>query len=164
MKTIVRLIHAVAVTAVLATSGPSVGDELRGTGDLAVVIERAAGSLQIIDTSAKVAVARVEGLGDLSHASVVFSRDARYAFVFGRDGGLTKVDLLTAAVVEAVSVPVVASGGAGCATHLYEAFAVANADAALAAGIFPDQEVRIGEVKQSLAERGIAVRTTEEAA
>ena len=37
---------------------------------------------------------RVDGLGDLSHASLVFSRDARYAYVFGRDGGLTKVDLL----------------------------------------------------------------------
>jgi protein NirF len=36
----------------------------------------------------------VAGLGDLSHASAVFSRDGRFAFVFGRDGGLTKVDLL----------------------------------------------------------------------
>ncbi len=102
MKTLVRLIYAAAVTAVLATSGPGVGDELRGTGDLAVVIERAAGSLQIVDTSAKAAVARVEGLGDLSHASVVFSRDARFAFVFGRDGGLTKVDLLTAAIAKRI--------------------------------------------------------------
>ena len=39
--------------------------------------------------------ASVPELGDLSHASAVFSRDARYAFVFGRDGGLSKVDLLT---------------------------------------------------------------------
>jgi protein NirF len=44
-------------------------------------------------------LATVDGLGDLSHASVVFSRDARYAFVFGRDGGLTKVDLLQAKIV-----------------------------------------------------------------
>ena len=36
---------------------------------------------------------RVEGLGDLSHASVVFSRDGASAYVFGRDGGLTMVDL-----------------------------------------------------------------------
>ena len=81
---------------------PGAATELRGSGDLGVVIERAAGSLQIIDTSAKKAIARVEGLGDLSHASVVFSRDARYAFVFGRDGGLTKVDLLTASIVKRV--------------------------------------------------------------
>ena len=68
---------------------------LRGTGDLGVVIERATGSVQIVDTTQMKLLARVPGLGDLSHASVVYSRDARYAYVFGRDGGLTKVDLLT---------------------------------------------------------------------
>lgn len=67
---------------------------LRGTGDLGVVIERADGRVAIVDTSARAVLGRVEGLGDLSHASVVFSRDARYAYVFGRDGGLTKVDIL----------------------------------------------------------------------
>ncbi|MCQ4322038.1 cytochrome D1 domain-containing protein [Stutzerimonas stutzeri] len=67
---------------------------LRGTGDLGVVIERATGALQIIETSGQTRLARIEGLGDLSHASVVFSRDQRFAYVFGRDGGLTKVDLL----------------------------------------------------------------------
>jgi protein NirF len=40
----------------------------------------------------------VQGLGDLSHASVVYSRDARYAYVFGRDGGISKIDLLTASI------------------------------------------------------------------
>lgn len=67
---------------------------LRGTGDLGVVIERATGSVQIIDTTHRTSLAKVEGLGDLSHASISYSRDARYAYVFGRDGGLTKVDLL----------------------------------------------------------------------
>ncbi|HCJ29719.1 MAG TPA: protein nirF [Pseudomonas sp.] len=67
---------------------------LRGTGDLGVVVERATGALQIIETSSQTRLARIEGLGDLSHASVVFSRDERFAYVFGRDGGLTKVDLL----------------------------------------------------------------------
>ena len=75
---------------------------LRGTGDLGVVIERADGRVKIIDTSAHAVLATVDGLGDLSHASVVFSRDARYAFVFGRDGGLTKVDLLQAKIVRRV--------------------------------------------------------------
>ena len=70
------------------------GQPLRGTGDMGVVVERATGALQIIETSGKTQLARVEGLGDLSHASVVFSRDERFAYVFGRDGGLTKVDLL----------------------------------------------------------------------
>lgn len=68
---------------------------LRGTGDLGVAIERAAGSLQVVEHSSDRSLARVQGLGDLSHASVVFSRDGRFAYVFGRDGGLSKVDLLT---------------------------------------------------------------------
>ncbi|MCK9984320.1 MAG: protein NirF [Azoarcus sp.] len=71
---------------------------LRGTGDLGVVIERATGQVQVIETSGRKSLAQVSGLGDLSHASVVFSRDGRYAYVFGRDGGLTKVDLLTATI------------------------------------------------------------------
>ncbi len=67
---------------------------LRGTGDLGVIIERSAGRILIVNTSNNSMINRVDGLGDLSHASVVFSRDARYAYVFGRDGGLSKVDLL----------------------------------------------------------------------
>jgi protein NirF len=67
---------------------------LRGTGDLGVVIERATGSVQIVDTSQLVSLGSVKGLGDLSHASLVYSRDGRFAYVFGRDGGLSKVDLL----------------------------------------------------------------------
>ncbi len=66
----------------------------RGTGDLGLVIERAAGRVQVVNTSQPRSLATIAGLGDLSHASVVYSRDARYAYVFGRDGGLTKVDLL----------------------------------------------------------------------
>lgn len=68
---------------------------LRGTGDLGVVVERTTGSVQIIESDTRTALARLEGFGDLSHASVVFSRDQRYAYVFGRDGGLSKIDLLT---------------------------------------------------------------------
>ncbi|NMG28226.1 cytochrome D1 domain-containing protein [Aromatoleum evansii] len=75
---------------------------LRGTGDLGVVIERATGQVQVIETSGRKSLAQVSGLGDLSHASVVFSRDGRYAYVFGRDGGLTKVDLLTATIAKRV--------------------------------------------------------------
>jgi protein NirF len=71
---------------------------LRGTGDLGVVIERATGSVQIVDTTHRTSLARVTGLGDLSHASICYSRDERYAYVFGRDGGLTKVDLLRQAI------------------------------------------------------------------
>ncbi len=74
----------------------------RGTGDLGIIIERAAGSLKVIDRSAKRELFQVEGLGDLSHASAVYSRDARYAYIFGRDGGLSKVDLLCGTLVKRV--------------------------------------------------------------
>jgi len=76
--------------------------ELRGTGDLGVVVERASGSILIVDTTTRTRLSKVEGFGDLSHASVVFSRDQRYAYVFGRDGGLTKVDILLGKIVHRV--------------------------------------------------------------
>jgi protein NirF len=65
-----------------------------GTGDLGVVVERARGTLAVVNTSSRTLLGEVEGLGDLSHASVVFSRDGATAYVFGRDGALSKVDLL----------------------------------------------------------------------
>ena len=45
---------------------------------------------------------RIEGLGDLSHASLTYSPDERYAYVFGRDGGLTKVDIIACAIAKRV--------------------------------------------------------------
>ena len=66
----------------------------RGTGDLGIVIERSSGSVQIIETSTNSSLGCVGELGDLSHASAVYSRDGRYAYIFGRDGGLSKVDIL----------------------------------------------------------------------
>lgn len=74
----------------------------RGTGDLGVVIERATGSVQVVETTHRSKLARIPGLGDLSHASLNYSRDARYAYVFGRDGGLTKVDMLEMRIVKRV--------------------------------------------------------------
>lgn len=76
------------------TPAASAETDLRGTGDLGIVIERADGSVCVIDTTRRSIISCIGGLGDLSHASVVFSPDQRYAYVFGRDGGLTKVDLL----------------------------------------------------------------------
>ncbi len=70
----------------------------RGTGDLGLFIERASSSVQIVETSTNTSIGRIGELGDLSHASVVYSRDERYAYVFGRDGGLTKVDILKAEI------------------------------------------------------------------
>lgn len=74
--------------------GGCAATELRGTGTLGVVIERAAGAVQVIDVASRTSLGRITGMGDLSHASVVYSPDQRYAYVFGRDGGLTRIDLL----------------------------------------------------------------------
>ena len=75
---------------------------LRGTGDLGLVIERAAGSVQVVETTRRTNLGQIAGLGDLSHASVNYSRDERYAYVFGRDGGLTKIDMLEMRIVKRV--------------------------------------------------------------
>ncbi len=95
-----KLRHIICSTLTLLLFSFSAGaEQLRGTGDLGLVIERATGSVQIIETSTNSSLARIEGFGDLSHASAVFSRDERYAYVFGRDGGLTKVDMLSHKIV-----------------------------------------------------------------
>jgi protein NirF len=96
----VRLLAALLF--LVAASGAWGAEDLRGTGDLGIVIERTAGSVQVIETSGRTSLGRIEGLGDLSHASATFSRDGRYAFVFGRDGGLSKLDLLTRRLVKRV--------------------------------------------------------------
>jgi cyclase len=76
-----------------------------------------------------------------------------------RDG--TKIgfdNVLTAAVADAVGIPVIASGGAGELIHIADAFTEGKADAALAASIFHYGEFTIGEAKEFLRERGITVR------
>lgn len=88
------------VTTILSLSLFAV--EPRGTGDMGIVIERANGSILIIETTHNSQLYRVEGLGDLSHASAVFSRDERYAYIFGRDGGLSKVDILAGTLVKRI--------------------------------------------------------------
>jgi protein NirF len=96
-RTLIGVLGALPPAALLAgcagVSGPA-REAPRGTGDLGVVIERARGTLALVDTSRRSLLGEIEGLGDLSHASVVFSRDGASAYVFGRDGGLSKVDLL----------------------------------------------------------------------
>lgn len=77
------------------------------------------------------------------------------------DGDGTKAGydiLLTREVAESVSIPVIASGGAGTLAHFYEAFTDGKADAALAASLFHFRELEINEVKKYLKEKGISVR------
>ncbi len=81
---------------------PAFAGTAQGTGALGLVIERASGQVAVIDRLAERRLATVEGLGDLSHASVVFGPSERFAYVFGRDGGLTKVDMVTRSIARRV--------------------------------------------------------------
>lgn len=75
------------------------------------------------------------------------------------DGTKEGYDLeLTRAVAEAVSIPVIASGGAGKPEHFYEALEEAGAEAVLAASLFHYKELEIRQLKEYLRERGISVR------
>ena len=107
-----RFLRCAAAIFVAAATAPLSAADLRGTGDLGIIVERAAGSVVVVDTTRRSVLGRVQGLGDLSHASAVFSRDQRFAFVFGRDGGLTKIDLLSITVVSRVLQAGNAIGGA----------------------------------------------------
>ncbi len=76
-----------------------------------------------------------------------------------KDGTKSGYDIeMTKAVSEAVSIPVIASGGAGNKEHFYEAFTAGLADAALAASLFHFKELKIREVKEYLKEKGVVVR------
>jgi cyclase len=76
-----------------------------------------------------------------------------------RDGTRSGFDCqLTAAVSSAVSIPVIASGGAGTFEHFFDVFTGGRADAALAASVFHFSEHAVGELKSYLRDKGIPVR------
>jgi cyclase len=76
-----------------------------------------------------------------------------------RDGTKIGYDLeLTRRVAESVTIPVIASGGAGTIDHLYQGFVEGKADAVLAASIFHFREISISEAKRDLQSRGVPVR------
>ena len=100
-------------------------------------------------------------LDAVSWAQEVVSRGAGEILLtsMDRDGTKDGYDLaLTKAVSEAVTVPVIASGGAGTLEHLYEAVEGGKADAVLAASIFHFGEFTIGETKEYLKSKGVTVR------
>jgi len=106
---------------------------------------------------------RPTGKDALAWAREGVSRGAGEIVVNSIDADGTKAgyDLeLTRAVTEAVPVPVVASGGAGTFEHIYQVLTEGKADAALLASVVHYGEMTIGQVKQSLAARGIAIRPT----
>ena len=76
-----------------------------------------------------------------------------------RDGTKDGYDIpLTRAIVDAVSIPVIASGGVGNLEHIYDGFTKAGASACLAASIFHYKEYSIGEAKEYLKKKGVPVR------
>lgn len=94
---------ALIAALMLGVASPSLaGEPCCATGDLGLVIERATGSVLVVDRSDRAAIGRIEGLGDLSHAALTYSPDERYAYVFGRDGGLTKIDMLTRTIARRI--------------------------------------------------------------
>ncbi len=101
------------------------------------------------------------GLDALAWAKEAEKRGAGEILLTSMDGDGTKAgyDLeLTRAIADLVSIPVIASGGAGTCEHFYEALTKGGADAALAASLFHYKELTIKEVKEYLKERGIPVR------
>ena len=81
--------------------------------------------------------------------------------VMDADGTLDGYDIeITRAVAQAVTIPVIASGGAGSPEHIYQVLTAGCADAALAASIFHFGTYSVGETKQYLADRGVPVRLT----
>ena len=119
----------------------------RGLPRLEVVVKSGNEStgMEIVDWAKRV---EELGVGEI----LLTSKDA--------DGTKEGYDLeMTRAVAEAVTIPVVASGGAGKLEHLYEAVTIGKASAILAASVFHFGEISISQAKQYLKERGIPVKT-----
>ncbi len=101
------------------------------------------------------------GIDALEWAEKVDRLGAGEILLTSMDGDGTKAGYdneLTAAVAERVSIPVIASGGAGTKEHFYDALTVGKADAVLAASLFHYKELEIRDLKAYLAGRGISVR------
>jgi cyclase len=101
------------------------------------------------------------GLDVVAWAETIVARGAGEILLtsMDRDGTMNGYDLeLTRAVAEAVSVPVIASGGVGTLEHLRAGLVEGKADAVLAASIFHDGKYSVGEARAYLASKGVAVR------
>jgi protein NirF len=96
------LSSAPAIVAAGTAQAGGVAAGRQATGGLGLVVERASGSLLWVDRVKLEVLARIEGLGDLSHASMTFSPDEQFAYVFGRDGGLTKVDMTAGSIAKRI--------------------------------------------------------------
>lgn len=118
---------------------------------------RAGGGWEVVTYGGR----RATGLDVVEHAAACVERGAGEILLtsMDRDGAKSGYDTaLLRAVTDAVSVPVIASGGAGSAAHLMDAVRDGGASAVLAASIFHFGEVGIGEAKAALAAAGVPVR------
>lgn len=93
-----RLLTAIFILLAAVNAQAAEPKKTYGTASLMVVVERERGSVVVFDSIKHELLGRVEGLGNLRHATMVFSRDARYAFVIARDGNVSKIDLMNLAV------------------------------------------------------------------
>lgn len=93
-KWLLAILVPVIMVVIAWTPARAAERKVYGTAALMVIIEREKGNVVVIDSIKHEELGRVGGLGNLRHASMVFSRDGRYAFVAGRDGNLSKVDLI----------------------------------------------------------------------
>ena len=101
------------------------------------------------------------GIDAVEWAKKVEALGAGEILLTSMDGDGTKAGYaleLTKAIAEAVSIPVIASGGAGTLEHFHEALTEGKADAALAASLFHYKELEIREVKEYLRDKGVSVR------
>ena len=147
-----------------ALADPSLITRLAGRyGSQAVVVaidaKRAGGAFNVFSRSGTTASGRTA----VEWAAEAESRGAGEILLtsIDRDGARSGFDCeLTAAVSAAVSIPVIASGGAGTFEHFFDVFTHGLADAALAASVFHYSEHAVSELKDYLVTHGIAVRRT----
>ncbi|MEF3191436.1 MAG: imidazole glycerol phosphate synthase subunit HisF [Campylobacterales bacterium] len=145
-----------------ALKNPSFVDEAAqrfGSSTIVVAIDakRAGDSWHIFINGGRIDT----GIDALAWAKEVESRGAGEILLTSMDADGTKkgYDLeLTRRISEAVSIPVIASGGAGTMEHILDVFREGKADAALAASIFHFREIEIGVLKEYLASHGVVVR------
>ena len=149
-----------------ALENPALIDELaQEFGSQCVVVgidsRRMGGEYRVHQYTGDVARMRMTARNTLEWAEEVSNRGAGEIVLncMDRDGMRDGYDIAQLqAVRQTISIPLIASGGAGKKEHFLSAFREARADAALAAGIFHRQVVTIGEVKDFLAQAGIVVR------
>jgi cyclase len=142
-------------------------DTVRRTAERAFVPLTVGGGITSVDDAARALRA---GADKVAVNSAAVNRPALLTELSGRFGAqcvVASIDVkrsaqrweeLTRAVADAVTVPVIASGGAGTAEHLCDVFTQTAADAALIAGVVHDDEITIDTIKRALAARNVLIR------